>query len=147
MSNQSQCVRPTTAVLMTLALIGSLLPSSAVAEDLSTRESRVEEAAPSSQIHHREHNLLLDATLSGNMDSFNKGLRRFDGGDCQPQFLAYGFKKQSFPDITHWIRHYHKRMAIKADVYAYGVAKNADLGVVPESKAGQGRRRPDRRPL
>lgn len=92
-------------------------------------------AREASQIHYREHNLLLDATLSGNMDSLNVGLRRFDGGECEPKLLVYDFKKQSFPDITRWISHYHKRMAIKADVYEYGVAKGADLGVVAENKA------------
>ncbi len=123
------------AVLMACGLIVSLLPSSAAAQDLSVQEVSAEEAAPSSQIHHREHNLLLDATLSGNMESFNVGLRRFDGGECQPSFLVYDFKKQSFLDFSRWIRHKHKRMVVKADVYAYGVNRNANLGVVPENKA------------
>lgn len=135
LSNRRHFVRQTAAVLLAFGLVVGLLPGFAAAQDRSTREARAEEAVSNSQIHHREHNLLLDATLSGNMDSFNAGLRRFDGGDCQPQFLAYDFKKQSFPDITRWIHHYHKRMAIKADVYAYGVAKDADLGVVPENRA------------
>jgi inosine-uridine nucleoside N-ribohydrolase/chitodextrinase len=135
MPNHNQFVRHSAAMLMAYGLIVGLLPAFAAAQDRSTRQALAEEAVSNSQIHHREHNLLLDATLSGNMDSFNVGLRRFDGGDCQPKFLVFDFKKQSFPDITRWIRHYHKRMAIKADVYAYGVAKDADLGVVPENKA------------
>lgn len=93
------------------------------------------QAQEASQIHHREHNLLLDATLSGNMDSFNVGLRRFDGGDCQPKFLVYDFKKQEFLGFSRWIYHPTKKLARKTDQYAYGVKKDADLGVIQESNA------------
>jgi len=92
-------------------------------------------AQEASQIHHREHNLLLDATLSGNMDSFNKGLRRFDGGECEPKFLVYDFKKQDVLGFSRWISHPTKKLVVKTDWYAYGVRKDADLGVVPENNA------------
>ncbi len=95
----------------------------------------VAHAQEASQIHHREHNLLLDATHSGNMDSFSKGLRGFDGGACQPKFLVYDFKKQDFLGFSHWVHHPTKRLASKTDWYAYGVKKDANLGVVPENKA------------
>jgi inosine-uridine nucleoside N-ribohydrolase/chitodextrinase len=132
MSHRRQFVRQKATVLIALGLIASLLPGFAAAQDLPTREACAQEA---SQIHHREHNLLLDATYSGNMDSFNKGLRRFDGGDCQPKFLVYDFKKQDFLGFSHWVHHPTKKLASKTDWYAYGVKKDADLGVVPENKA------------
>jgi len=135
MPNHVQCVRQTAAVLMACGLIASLLPGFAAAQDRSTRRTRVEEAATNSQIHHREHNLLLDAKLSGNMDSFDKGLRGFDGGACQPKFLVYDFKKQDFLGFSHWVHHPTKKLASKTDWYAYGVKKDADLGVVPENQA------------
>ncbi|MBE0540044.1 MAG: PKD domain-containing protein [Verrucomicrobia bacterium] len=135
MLNHIQFVRQTATALLAFGLIVGLLPGLAAAQDLSTREATAEEAVSNSQIHHREHNLLLDATLSGNMDSFNKGLRRFDGGECQPKFLVYDFKKQDFLGFSRWVHHKHKRLASKTDWYAYGVAKDANLGVVPENKA------------
>jgi hypothetical protein len=78
---KNQWIRRRIAALLACGLIVSLLPGFAATRDMSTREALAEGAVSTSQIHHREHNLLLDATLSGNMDSFNKGLRRFDGGD------------------------------------------------------------------
>jgi hypothetical protein len=93
MPNQGKPVRQTAAALLLCGLIVSVLSGFAAAQDGVTRGTHVRK---SSQIHHCEHNLLLDATLSGNMDSFKVGLRQFDGGACQPKFLVYDFKKQTF---------------------------------------------------
>lgn len=38
-------------------------------------------------------------------------------------------------DFSHWVHHPTKKLASKTDWYAYGVRKDADLGVVPEDKA------------
>jgi hypothetical protein len=109
MTNQGKPVRRTAAVFLAFSLIASVLPGFAAAQDMSTRKTRAEEAVSNSRLHHREHNFLLDATISGNMDSFNKGLRRFDGGECEPQFLVYDFKKQDFLGFSRWIRHPTKK--------------------------------------
>jgi chitodextrinase len=116
---------------MAFGLIASLLPGCAATQDLSTREARAEEAVSNSQIHHREHNLLLDAKRSGNMALFNAGIR----GEGTPDHLVYDFKKQVVLDFIGYQNRPDKRLWIRAHWYEYGVKKDADLGVVAEGNA------------
>ncbi|HYG35703.1 MAG TPA: hypothetical protein VEC99_13010, partial [Clostridia bacterium] len=60
------------------------------------------------------HNLLLEATLSGNLDSYQKGLRG------APDHLIYDVPRGRFAKESEW--------------HEYGVGYNADLGVVSEDK-------------
>ena len=60
------------------------------------------------------HNLLLEAKVSGNLESFGKGLR---GG---PDHLIYDVGNQRFRQSSEW--------------HEYGVGFGQDLGLVPEAK-------------
>jgi hypothetical protein len=77
--------------------------------------ARAEDAASSSTTPRWGHNLLLDATLSGNLPSFDKGLR--------------GAPDQVIFDLDH------QRFLKPSDWHEYGVGHKSDLGVVPEAKA------------
>ncbi len=139
MQHQKQFIRQKAAVLMTLGLIASLLTSSAASQDLSTREMHAQGVVPSSQIHHREQNLLLDATRSGNMDSFGVGLRG-DGSVAEREanshnYIVYDFQNQVFLDFRRTTSQVGKTLVSKTDFYEYGVKQDADLGVVPENNA------------
>ncbi len=61
------------------------------------------------------HNLLLDAEISGNLESFGKGLRG------RPDDVVYDVDKRCFVHGSAW--------------HEYGVGFAADLGVVPEDHA------------
>ncbi|MDI6451731.1 PKD domain-containing protein [Anaerobaca lacustris] len=136
MPNQNQFIRQTSAVLIAFGLILGLLPGFAAAQDGATRGAHAQEA---SHIHHREHNLLLDATRSGNMHTFGVGLRG-DGTPAQREahshnYIVYDFKRQVFLDFRGTTSQVGKTLASKTDYYEYGVSKGANLGVVLESQA------------
>ncbi|MBE0540042.1 MAG: PKD domain-containing protein [Verrucomicrobia bacterium] len=111
MPNQNQFARQTAAVLMASGLIASLLPGFAAAQDLSTQTTphRDQLRIPAST-----HNLLLDAKVSGNLESFGKGLRG------APADLIYDAVNHRFRQPSQW--------------HEYGVGFDQDLGVVPEAK-------------
>ncbi|MFQ6098154.1 MAG: PKD domain-containing protein [Armatimonadota bacterium] len=60
------------------------------------------------------HNLLMDANVSGNLESFNKGLRG------APDHVIYDVQRHEFVRASTW--------------HEYGVGFGEDLGVVPEEK-------------
>jgi len=60
------------------------------------------------------HNLLVDAQVSGNLESFNQGLR----GAVRD--MIFDLRKGAFVRASQW--------------HEYGVGFNADLGVVPEDR-------------
>ena len=60
------------------------------------------------------HNLILDATVSGNLESYEKGLRGAPGD------VIYDVVNQRFRRPSQW--------------HEYGVGFGQDRGVVPEAK-------------
>ena len=111
MPNQLPFVRRTGAFLLACGLIASLLPGFAAAQDGSTQ-------TPPERDHLRipasTHNLLLDAKVSGNLESSGKGLRGAPGD------VIYDVVNQRFRQPSQW--------------HEYGVGFGEDLGVVPEAK-------------
>jgi len=111
MLNHHQFVRQTPKVLMACGLIAGLLPGFAAAQDLSTQ-------TPPHRDHLRipasTHNLLLNARVSGNLESFGKGVLG------EPEYLIYDVVNQRF------------RQPSQRPVYE--VSPGQDLGVVPEDK-------------
>lgn len=120
MSNEGQFVRRTAAVLMACGLIASLLPGFAAAQDGSAQAlpERDHLRIPAST-----HNLLLDAKVSGNLESFGKGFR---GGAAD---LIYDVANQRFVVPFEPGHEYGASQG-----HEYGVERHRDLGVVPEAK-------------
>ena len=98
-------------MLRVCGLIASLLPGLAAAQNQFTPTLPIGDQP---RIPASTHNLLLDAQVSGNLESFDKGLRGAPGD------LIYDVASQRFRQPSQ----YHE----------YGVGFDQDLGVVPEAK-------------
>ncbi len=94
-------VRATVAVAFALLLTGRTTPLACAADAI-----RIPDSTP---------NLLGEARISGNLDSFGKGRRG------RPEHIIFDSQKNVFKTASEW--------------HEYGVGFGEDLGVVPEDKA------------
>ena len=91
--------------LAVLAVAALLCATACVAQAQTENDTRIPEST---------HNLLLDARISGNLDTFQKGSRG------RPEHIIFDFQKGTFSQLSDW--------------HEYGVGMAQNLGIVAEDK-------------